>query len=215
MSKEYTLFDFPSIISGMRKDEKKRTETLLPYENLYGPLTEATQLEETPFFQEYLSLFNPDRELEGLTLWTEDEDYEGGKKPVFNGPEPSVDDYKMLQLLIIGSFSNRYSIIPGPQPATYRLGFQTMKSPLIYAVDQLFNFQIKRLYPAYLAEQMRLAVLLSSDERDQVWQQRTERLSLFQEKVGKLRGMMEGKCRINCLSLRLEKRCNMSPDYRA
>lgn len=192
MSKEYTLFDFPSIISGMRKDEKKRTETLLPYENLYGPLTEATQLEETPFFQEYLSLFNPDRELEGLTLWTKDDDYEGGEKPVFNGPEPSVDDYMMLQLLIIGSFSNRYSIIPGPQPSTYRLGFQTMKSPLIYAVDQLFNFQIKGLYPAYIAEQMRLTVLLSSDERDQVWQQRTERLSLFQEKVGKLRGMMEG-----------------------
>ena len=93
-----------------------RTETILPYENLYGPLTEATQIEETPFFQEYLSLFNPDRELEGLTLWTEDADYEGGKKPLFNGPEPSVDDYKMLQLLIIGSFSNRYSIIPGPQP---------------------------------------------------------------------------------------------------
>ena len=195
MSKEYTLFDFPSIISGMRKDEKKRTETLLPYEDLYGPITETTQLEETPFFQEYLTLFNPDRELEGLTLWTEDDDYEGGKKPLFNGSEPSVDDYKMLQLLIIGSFSNRYSIIPGPQPATYRLGFQTMKSPLIYAVDQLFNFQIKRLYPAYLAEQIRLAVLLSSDERDQVWQQRTERLSLFQEKVVKMRGMMEGK---NC-----------------
>jgi hypothetical protein len=192
MSKEYTLFDFPSIISGMRKDEKKRTETLLPYENLYGPLTEATQLEETPFFQEYLSLFNPDRELEGLTLWTKDDDYEGGEKPLFNGQEPSMDDYKMLQILIIGSFSNRYSIIPGPQPSTYRLGFQTMKSPLIYAVDQLFNFQIKGLYPAYIAEQMRLTVLLSSDERDQVWQQRTERLGLFQEKVGKLRGMMKG-----------------------
>jgi hypothetical protein len=191
MSKEYTLFDFPSIISGMRKDEKKRTETLLPYEDLYGPLTEAAQIEETPFFQEYLSLFNPERELEGLTLWTEDNDYEGGKKPLFNGLEPSVDDYKMLQLLIIGSFSNRYSIIPGPQPATYRLGFQTMKSPLIYAVDQLFNFQIKGLYPAYLAEQMRLAVLLSSDERDQVWQQRTERLGLFQEKVVKLRTMLK------------------------
>ena len=188
MSKEYTLFDFPSIISGIRNDEKKRAETLLPYEDLYGPLTETTQLEDTPFFQEYLSLFNPDRELEGLTLWTEDDDYEGGKKPVFNGPEPSVDDYKMLQLLIIGSFSNRYSIIPGPQPATYRLGFQTMKSPIIYAVDQLFNFQIKGLYLAYLAEQMRLAILLSSDERDLVWQQRTERLSLFQEKVVKLRG---------------------------
>jgi hypothetical protein len=67
-----------------------------------------------------------------------------------------------------------------------------MKSPLIYAVDQLFNFQIKGLYPAYIAEQMRLTVLLSSDERDQVWQQRTERLGLFQEKVGKLRGMMKG-----------------------
>lgn len=193
MSKEYIVFDFPSIISGMRKDEKKRTETLLPYENLYGPLTEATQLEDTPFFQEYLSLFNPDRELEGLTLWTKDDDYEGGEKPLFNGQEPSMDDYKMLQILIIGSFSNRYSIIPGPQPSTYRLGFQTMKSPLIYAVDQLFNFQIKGLYPAYIAEQMRLTVLLSSDERDQVWQQRTERLSLFQEKVRKLRGMMEGK----------------------
>lgn len=191
MSKEYTLFDFPSIISGMRKDEKKREGTLQPYEDLYGPLTETTQLEETPFFQEYLSLFNPDRELEGLTLWTEDDDYEGGKKPLFNGPEPSVDDYKMLQLLIIGSFSNRYSIIPGPQPATYRLGFQTMKSPIIYAVDQLFNFQIKGLYPAYIAEQMRLAVLLSSDERDQVWQQRTERLGLFQEKVVKLRTMLK------------------------
>ena len=192
MSKEYTLFDFPSIISGMRTNEKKRTETILPYENLYGPLTEATQIEETPFFQEYLSLFNPDRELEGLTLWTKDDDYEGGEKPLFNGQEPSMDDYKMLQILIIGSFSNRYSIIPGPQPATYRLGFQTMKSPLIFAVDQLFNFQIKGLYPAYIAEQMRLTVLLSSDERDEVWQQRTERLSLFQEKVGKLRGMMEG-----------------------
>lgn len=193
MSKEYTLFDFPSIISGMRKDEKKRTETLLPYEELYGPFTEAAQIEDTPFFQEYLSLFNPDLELEGLTLWTKDDDYEGGGKPLFNGQEPSMDDYKMLQILIIGSFSNRYSIIPGPHPATYRLGFQTMKSPLIYAVDQLFNFQIKGLYPAYIAEQMRLTVLLSSDERDQVWQQRTERLSLFQEKVGKLRGMMEGK----------------------
>lgn len=187
MSKEYIVFDFPSIISGMRKDEKKRTETLLPYEELYGPLTEATQLEGTPFFQEYLSLFNPDRELEGLTLWTKDDDYEGGEKPLFNGQEPSMDDYKMLQILTIGSFSNRYSIIPGPQPSTYRLGFQTMKSPLIYAVDQLFNFQIKGLYPAYIAEQMRLTVLLSSDERDQVWQQRTERLGLFQEKVGKLR----------------------------
>lgn len=193
MSKDYTLFHFPSIISEMRKNVKERVETLLPYEELYGPLTEATQLEDTPFFQEYLSLFNPDRELEGLTLWTEDEDYEGGEKPLFNGQEPSMDDYKMLQILIIGSFSNRYSIIPGPKPSTYRLGFQTMKSPLIYAVDQLFNFQIKRLYPAYLAEQIRLAVLLSSDERDQVWQQRTERLGLFQEKVGKLRGMMEGK----------------------
>ena len=34
-----------------------------------------------------------------------------------------------------------------------------------------------------------------ADERNQVWQQRTERLGLFQEKVGKLRGMIEGK---NC-----------------
>ena len=144
-----------------------------------------------PFFQEYLSLFNPDRELEGLTLWTKDDDDKGGKKPLFNGQEPSADDYKMLQLLIISSFSNRYGIIPGPQPATYRLGFQTLKHPNIYAVDQLFNFQIKGLYPAYIGEQMRLEVLLSSDERDQVWQQRTERLSLFQEKVVKLRGMLE------------------------
>jgi hypothetical protein len=195
MSKEYIVFDFPSIISGMRKDEKKRAETLLPYEELYGPLTEAAQIEDTPFFQEYLSLFNPDRELEGLTLWTKDDDDEGGKKPLFNGQEPSSDDYKMLQLLIISSFSNRYGIIPGPQPATYRLGFQTLKHPIIYAVDQLFTFHIKGLYPAYIAEQMSLTVLLSSDERDQVWQQRTERLSLFQEKVVKLRGMMEGK---NC-----------------
>ena len=170
------LFDYNEFLEETKKHPTKPNdkETVLKYEKLYGS-QEGLTLRDQPFYKDYLSQFKIPFRV---------------SVPV-NSPDDF--DWDLLLRLIFGSLSSRYAlqlekawkekpeIIPKVQLSiTVTSGDKEIHKKL----DELWDFQILRLFEIYVLEQLSLAILIKEDEHGEegVGYEREEKVLLYRKK---------------------------------
>lgn len=170
------LFDYYGFFEEMKKHPTKPSdkETVLKYEELFGSQKGLT-LYDQPFYREYLSLFKIPYKI--LV------------------PEDISDDYDwdLLFRLVFGSLSSKYSlditdewkVNPEVVP-TLRLSItvSSAEREITKQLDELWGFQILRLFEIYVLEQLDLAILKKEDEDNEegIEDERVEKLKLYSKK---------------------------------
>lgn len=170
------LFDYYEFFEEMKKHPTKPSdkETVLKYEELFGSQKGLT-LYDQPFYKEYLSLFKIPYKI--LV------------------PEDISDDYDwdFLFRLVFGSLSSKYSLKildewkenPEVVP-TLRLSITVSSGEreITKQLDDLWGFQILRLFEIYVLEQLDLAILKKEDEDnvEGIEYERLEKLKLYSKK---------------------------------
>jgi len=152
------LFNFQSFIEKLRADEQKKIE-LDKYEQCYGQITGS--IEEQVWYKEYLINF---------------------KKVEYNVPEElrAEFDWELLGRLCVGSFSSETSILITSESILpdLEVSVKSGEDTVIKKINELWSFQILRLYEIYIEEQQNLQVLVKTDknEANAILSQRQARL---------------------------------------
>ena len=167
------FFDYNEFLEEMKKHPNKPNDkkTVLKYEELFGS-QEGLSVRDQPFYKDYLSQFKIPFKV---------------SVPV-DGPEDC--DWDLLLRFIFGSLSSRYAlqleeewkenpqIVPKVQLSiTVTSGDQQIRKYL----DDLWDFQIRRLFEIYLLEQMDLAILLK-DAEEGIEFEREEKIKTHRKK---------------------------------
>ena len=170
------FFDYNEFLEEMKKHPNKPNDkkTVLKYEELFGS-QEGLSVRDQPFYKDYLSQFKIPFKV---------------SIPV-DGPEDC--DWDLLLRFIFGSLSSRYAlqlekewkenpqIVPKVQLSiTVTSGDQQIRKYL----DDLWDFQIRRLFEIYLLEQMDLAILLKDEEdaEEGIEFEREEKIRTYRKK---------------------------------
>lgn len=153
------LFQFDSFVREALESEKYH-DSIVNYGKAYESL-ENTALEDTTFYKDYLSKFD----ISGLEI-----------KP----PEDLEDefDYELLVRLIVASFSSNYVLSldetwkdnpnVSAEPLTNVSVFvKTDSGSQKRDLQELWSFQVLRLFEIYLIEQIDLAVLYAEEMEDE------------------------------------------------
>ena len=151
------LYDFSSHIQELQDDPNKKENTLDKYTRYFGSL-DGMDLHDTLFFKKYLDKF----EFPFMLSTPEDleEDF----------------DWDLLVKLIAGSFSSNYDLAldeewkknPDEMPKahiyiTVTHGRETVTKD----IEELWSFQILRLFEIYVEEQMNLFSLMAEEKEDE------------------------------------------------
>lgn len=162
------LFDFKEFVAVEILSEEENNE-VKQYTNCFG---EIGEMEDTLFWKEYLSKFEvPDIVLEKLKVQdTEKDDY----------------DWRLLVILIGSSFASKYSLDIAPDGIRLHIRVSNDDGDKMdKRIEELWTYQIARLYEIYLKEQMSLQVLKSNSEEefDTVERKRKSNLLHFRKKM--------------------------------
>ena len=170
------LFNYSDFIEEIKKhpNKPKNKITVLKYEKLFGSQKGLT-LQDQPFYKEYLSLFKIPFEV--------------------SVPENIEDefDWDLLCRLIFGSLSSNYSFNlkkewkdnPELDPKVQlSITVRSDDQEITKQLDELWTFQIFRLFEIYVLEQLDLAILKEEDEDgdDGIEYERVEKLKLYSKK---------------------------------
>lgn len=151
MKKTY-LFSFEGFINEQRFNPEKK-EHIEDYEKIYGPM--PNDFKETDIYKQYVSKFKP---LKRFKLIVPDE-------------LESDFDWELLEQLAAASFSSDYWLELSEDNTSYQL-FLSVKSggkQVVKKVEELWSFQINRLFEIYINEQINLFALMDDeDESDAV-----------------------------------------------
>lgn len=166
----FLLFDFRKFVDELRKDEEKE-KTIKGFEEKYGSLKDKDYM-DLPFYKDYLCKFKIPA---------------GLMKRIKVPPEIAEDfDYELLLRLVIGSFSSSYSLEHDDKTDKERLLICVTSNAESVAkyLDDLWSFQVLRLFEIYFAEQMDLASLWKSskEEKSSITAERKLRLQRFEKK---------------------------------
>lgn len=167
------LFDYSAYFKRLKEHPIKpeERETALKYEKLYGS-QEGLTLRDQPFYKDYLSLFKIPFQVSIPVDVQEDFDWD------------------MLIRLILGSFSSRYSLEledewrqnPGVIPMIQLLiTANSGEKDICKSLDELYSFQVIRLFEIYVNEQLDLAILKEEEEEGLIFH-REEKLKLYKKK---------------------------------
>ncbi len=164
-------FDFKEFL---QEPDKELSETMVQYEKYTGiDLTKVDWIESLPFYRDYLAHFDTD----DLQI----------KGPGFFEYE---FDYDLLFRLIAGSFSSgwNFEYHDGSLPRLAIRVSANNKEVNKY-LDDLWGFQIARMYEIYIKEQLNLEVVMYENvrERDIVVDQRRRVLEMYDERMAKYR----------------------------
>lgn len=150
------IFNYDSFVKKYSKDEEKG-DYIKSYDEMIHIGTGST-IEDHPFYRDYLSKFNTSFEL----VTPED---------VVMSPQ----EWDLLTRLIMGSFSSSYILMIDDEwkknptdEIKVRIRVLTKSGDNYVArfVDELFSFQIKRLFEIYVCEQIELLMLQKKRERE-------------------------------------------------
>ena len=157
--KNHYLFQFDSFVKEALESEKYH-DSIVKYGKAYESL-EDTKLEDTTFYKDYLSKFD----ISGFEI-----------KP----PEDLEDDfdYELLVRLIVASFSSDYVL---SLDETWKDNPNVCAEPLMNVsvfvktdsgnqnkqVQELWSFQVLRLFEIYLIEQIDLATVYAEEKEDE------------------------------------------------
>lgn len=168
------LFNFNEFVEELRNDENKR-EVIEKYEENNGSLQDR-DYKELPLYKDYLSKFELD---EGLVQRVK-------------LPEALEDDfdYPLLLRLVAGSFSSNFIFEHCDETDMERLkiSVKSGEQSITKYLDDLWSFQITRLFEIYFEEQMNYDNLQkdSEDEEHAIAKERESRLESFKKKMSKM-----------------------------
>ena len=177
------LFSYESFFNDMKNGDERPDycETASKYEETFG-CQDGLTIQDQSFYKDYLSQFK-DEDVPFQFLYPEE--LEGDF------------DWSLLYKFIFGSLSSAYSFVldedwkdnPEGIPLvhiviTVHSGGQEVTKTL----DELWSFQILRLYEIYANEQMDLAILREEgeDEKEGMERERDQRLISYKKKVSAL-----------------------------
>ena len=161
------LFDFEEFIDNLRKNEDKK-ESIEKYESYYGPID--SDIRHQVWYSDYINKFFP----------------------YFNAikhPEELEDDafdWKLLYALVLGSFSSKYELVrpntvsENKEPVELRITVSHNEETITKSIDELWFFQINRLFEIYILEQINIQCLIAesanAEEYESVILDRLERI---------------------------------------
>ena len=167
-------FDFKSFIENLRDNPEKK-EIVEKYEKLVEPL-ENKEIEETIFYKEYLSKF--EIPFKGK-IW-------------FQVPEYLDEDFdwNLLIKLIAASFSSKMSIVLlYPELPKICIDVESGDKKATKCLNELWGFQIARMFEIYLEETINLEIFKNEDEKEKeiVLSQRKENIKMWQKEVERIK----------------------------
>ena len=174
MKKTIFPFDFQLFVERLREDENK-CDIIEPFEENFGSLKDRVYT-DLPFYKEYLAKIEMD---ESLT-----------KR--IRVPEELIGcyDYNLLLKLVVCSFSSDYDFVYEDDTDTikFMIMVENEKQNITKQLDELWSFQIVRLFEIYLEEQIKLANIRKESEVDEITigMMRRLRLETFKQKVSRL-----------------------------
>lgn len=169
---KYFLFDYQKFIEELRNDPDK-SEIILNYEKYFGSLDDK-DIEDTEFYQEYLSKFKMDERI------------------LFKYPseDESDFDWDLLYKLVFASFSSNYRFDLSEswknnarKPIISELIIKVSSEDKIAdrTLSELWSFQILRLFEIYVEEQLNFSCLMKEEEipENPIIQERETRILRF------------------------------------
>lgn len=179
MARNTYLFDFESYVQELREKVKDGT-TKMEYPSILDSIPEDAEFEDLPVYKEYISKFDVASSFKGAGIV-------GMKVP--SDLEDDFD-YTLLLQLVAASFSSDYEL---------KLDLETRLVDLIITVksgnqsitkelQELWSFQIIRLFEIYINEQLELEGLCleSEDYREGVDLERQARLVNYRKMISRL-----------------------------
>ena len=177
------LFSYESFFNDMKNGDAsiKYCETASKYEDLFG-CQDGLTINDQSFYKDYLSQFRD-----------EDAPFQ------FMFPEELDGDFdwSLLYKFIFGSLSSEYSLVldedwkdnPEGIPLVHIvITVHSGGKEVTKTLDELWSFQILRLYEIYANEQMDLAILREEEEGEKecMERERGQRLISYKKKVSAL-----------------------------
>lgn len=167
LSSDY-LFNFDDFIEELRNNEDKQ-EIIEKYENAFGSL-EGKNYTDCPFYKDYISKFEIDEDLM--------------KRIEVPDKLKYSFDYELLVRLVAASFSSEYKFEHLDETGTERLKIAVESSGqcIVRSLDELWSYQIWRLFVIYFEEQMNLDIHMSNTvkEREAIMFERVMHLKDFE-----------------------------------
>lgn len=147
-------FSFPEIIDSIRNDDKKG-DSIRRYEELAGPIKDDVR--ENQFYQKHLARFK----ISALLNL--------GKVCFPDCMEDEKDEVKDLLIrLIVASHSSEYSFKKNGDEIQVNITVKSGDQSVTKSLDELWSFQVFRLFEVYVDEQISLANLeLEEENKDE------------------------------------------------
>lgn len=172
MKETFYIYNFSEHIEELREDDTKR-EMVAKFEKAYGPIGDQ-DITDLDFYQQYLSRFKlPDTPL--------------------RVPEDMEDDFDfdLLLRLVVGSFSSKYKLVYNKEQKDMRLLITVRRDNESSEkwLDELWSFQILRLFEIYVEEQINLATLMKendSEEEEGIVSYRNNNIDKFQHRIDEI-----------------------------
>ncbi len=138
------LFDFNDFIEELRNDEDKQ-EIIEKYEDAFGSL-KGKNYTDCPFYKDYISKFEIDEDLMKRIEVPDELRYSY--------------DYELLVRLVAASFSSEYKVehIDETDSERLKIAVKSQGESIVKPLDELWSFQILRLFEIYFEEQMNLDI---------------------------------------------------------
>lgn len=151
------IFDFYAFVKELRR-EVKEGSTEMSRPSLLDSITEDTDFTDLPFYKEYLSKFDIKESFKDVGIV--------GLKV----PEELKDDfdYNLLIQLVVSSFSSEYEFEFDAETHMVDLWITTKSGnqSVTKSIQELWAFQIIRLYEIYIKEQLNLEGIRFDSEKD-------------------------------------------------
>ena len=173
--KKKPLFNFHEFVKDMRKD-KERNELLEEYEEFYGSI-KGKNYTQLPFYKEYLVKFEVDP----------------GLKKRLRVPEGVLteSDVVLFLRLAVASFSSTYVFehLDKIDKERFKITCENDDTSITKKLDELWGFQIYRLFEIYMEEQMRLATEIKKSEfqAESIMKERAIRLKIYHNNLDDLK----------------------------
>lgn len=160
-----SLFDFGSYIEELRQNAEKK-ESIEKYESFYGPID--PDITHQVWYSEYIQHFFPY--------------YNAIKHP--EELDGNDFDCKLLYALVMGSFSSKYELVrpntvsENKEPVELLITASYKGELITKNLEELWSFQIIRLFEIYIHEQIDLqnAMAESAEDYEDIVKERLERI---------------------------------------
>lgn len=190
MDKKYTLFDYQIIIAALKEkhnEEKnsKKDENIVDdeiFEELMDSIDEDSIIEDSPFYQDYLSLFDTEQAFADYNLDAEEETM------------ATKDDLFLLFKLIAASISSSYNILydKSSNSIDFSITVKIGEQSITRSVSELFSYQIESLFLNYIGEQVNLYVCNKDpDYTQEIETEQKMRLMIFEKKMRQLQDLQD------------------------